>query len=154
MTTSHGLHPRTRIMARILGPYLIIVPVTAVVRASLMSEIVAGFTADPVWAWVTGAFVLLAGLAVIAVHPYWRGAAAIIVSVTGWLMTLKGVSLLAFSQTYLDAASNAIGVGVLWRTIELCVAVAGLYLTYTGWVHPGRSGAQKATDTTDLSRAT
>lgn len=153
MTASRESQARTRVLARVLGPYLVIVPVIAVTHASLMSEIVADFTASPVWAWVTGAFVLLTGLAVIAVHPYWRSAAAIIVSVTGWLMVLKGVSLLAFSQTYLEAASNAIGVGVLWRTIELCAAAVGLYLTYTGWAPTRQPGAPTVASTTDLPRA-
>ena len=140
-------------LARILGPYLVIVPLIAVTHASLMSQIVTDFTASPVWAWVTGAFVLLTGLAVIAVHPYWRGAAAIIVSITGWLMVVKGVALLAFSQTYLEAASNAIGVGALWRTIELCAAVVGLYLTYAGWAPTRQPGAPTATSAPDLPRA-
>lgn len=153
MTASRESQARTRVLARVLGPYLVIVPVIAVTHASLMSKILADFTATPVWAWVTGAFVLLTGLTVIGVHPYWRGAPAIIVSVTGWLMVLKGVSLLAFSQSYLEAASNAIGVGALWGTIELCAAAAGLYLTYAGWAPTRKPSAPTATSTTDLPRA-
>jgi hypothetical protein len=118
-----------------------------------MSEIVADFTASSVWAWVTGAFVLLTGLAVIAVHPYWRGAPAVVVSVTGWLMAVKGVFLLAFSQSYLEAAANAIGTGAAWRLVELFAAVVGLYLTYVGWAPPRHAQASTTSPTADLPRA-
>jgi hypothetical protein len=123
---------RTRTFARVLGPYFVIVPITAVARASLMRTLLSEFSANPVWPWVTGAFVLLSGLVVIALHQYWRSAAAIIVSVVGWLVALKGLFLLAFPHTYLSMANSAIGAGALWRTVEICVAVAGLYLTYYG----------------------
>jgi hypothetical protein len=118
-----------------------------------MAEIVSDFTASPVWAWVTGAFVLLTGLTVIAVHPYWRGAPAVIVSVTGWLMAVKGFFLLAFSQNYLEAASNAIGTGVVWRAIELFAAGIGLYLTYAGWAPSPQVQAPATGSGSDLPRA-
>jgi hypothetical protein len=153
MATSPALHSRTRILARILGPYLVIVPLIAVARAPLMTDIVADFTASPAWSWVTGAFVLLAGLAVIAVHPYWKGAAAVVVSVTGWLMVVKGFFLLAFSQSYLESAANAIGVGAVWRTIELIAAGVGLYLTYAGWAPTRHPTAPASGSTQDLPRA-
>ncbi len=137
-------------MARILGPYLVIVPLVAVARASLMPDIVADFTASPVWAWVTGAFVLLAGLAVIAVHPYWRGAAAILVSATGWLMAIKGFLLLAFAPSYLESTADLIGTGVAWKAVELLAAVIGLYLTYSGWASPRQVTAQATDSSTHL----
>lgn len=153
MVTSPALQPSTRILARILGPYLVVVPLLAVARGTLMTDIVANFTASPVWAWVTGAFVLLAGLAVVAVHPYWRGAPAVIVSVTGWLMVTKGLFLLALPQSYLEATASAIGVGIAWWAIESCAAFVGLYLAYAGWA-PSRQVQTPAPDsTTDLPRA-
>jgi hypothetical protein len=47
---------RTRTLARVLGPFLVIVGVTAVARASDMRGLVSQFTANPVLSWVTGAF--------------------------------------------------------------------------------------------------
>jgi hypothetical protein len=50
-----------------------------VARASQMRTLASEFGANAVWAFVTGAFILLSGLTVIALHQYWRGAAAITV---------------------------------------------------------------------------
>lgn len=73
-----------------------------------MRTLLTEFRANFVWPWVSGAFTLLIGLVVVALHQHWRGAPAIIVSAVGWLTTLKGFFLMAFPQTYLGFASNAI----------------------------------------------
>ena len=102
--------------ARVLGPYLVIVTVT-VARASDVRTLVSEFHANSVWPWVTGAFVLLSGRLVIALHQNWRGAAAIIVSLLGWSPTLKGFSLEVFPDAYISLANNAID-AVLWVALD------------------------------------
>ncbi len=140
--------------ARVIGPYLVIVTVTAILRASDMRTLLSEFGANSVWPWVTGAFVLLSGLVVVALHQSWRGATAIIVSLMGWLTTLKGLFLLAIPQTYISWADNALDAMAWWRAGFVVMALAGLYLTYVGW-SPTRSRptTQAAPSTPDLPRA-
>ena len=92
--------------ARVLGPFLVIVDVTAVVRASDMRGLLSDFVANPLWAWVAGAFILLGGLTIVGLHQCWRGAAVIIVSLVGWLVGAAGVFLLAFPQTFVSVANS------------------------------------------------
>lgn len=127
---------RTRMFARVMGPYLVIATVTAIARASHMRTLLSEFNANSVWPWVAGAFVLLSGLLVIAFHQKWRGAAAIIVSVLGWITALKGFFLMAFPQSYISAASNAVDAVAYWRAGFIAMALVGLYLTYIGWAPP------------------
>ena len=137
--------------ARVLGPYLVIITITAVARASEMRTLVSEFAANPVWAFVTGAFILLSGLIVIALHQCWRGAAAIIVSVLGWMTAVKGLALLAFPQTYVSTVNSAVD-AVWWRVGFVVIALVGLYLTYVGWAPaPRRPAPQAASSTPDLS---
>lgn len=133
MNASPESQARTRIFARALGLFLVIVDVTAVARASDMQALLAQFEANSLWTWVTGAFVLLFGLFVVATHQYWHGAAAITISLLGWLSTLRGLMLLAFPKAFVSLANSMIGAQGLW--VSLCVAFAfiGLYLTYVGW---------------------
>ena len=130
--------------ARVLGPYLVIVTLTTVVRASQMNALASQFGANPAWAYVTGAFILLSGLIVVALHPYWRGAAAIIVSVLGWMTVAKGVSLLALPQTYISAVNSAVEPSIWWRASFVVIALVGAYLSYVGWAPASSRTAPKA----------
>jgi hypothetical protein len=154
MSSSQASQHSTRMFARVLGPFLFISCVTAVVRTSDMPALVTDFGANPVWPWVTGAFILVGGLIIVALHQCWRGAAAIIVSVTGWLLALRGLFLLAFPTAFMSMANSVLEASALWRTVCVCFALVGLYLTYVGWT-PAQSRpiSQAASSTTELPRA-
>lgn len=148
MNVSQQSQTRTRMFSRVLGPFLVIVDVTAVARASDMQKLLSEFEANSLWTWVTGAFILVFGLIIVAAHQYWRGAAAIIVSVLGWLVTLRGLLLLAFPKAFVSVANTMIGAQALWVTLCIAAALVGLYLTYLGWSRaPGRPTPQEASTT-------
>jgi hypothetical protein len=106
------------------------------------------------WSWVTGAFVLTGGLIIVAPHQYWHGSPSIIVSLVGWLLALRGLLLLAFPSTFMSMTNSLLAAGALWRTVCICFAVLGLYLTYVGWrPPPDRPTPQAASSTRDLPRA-
>jgi hypothetical protein len=154
MSSSHQPQFRTRMFARVLGPFLVIACATAGARASEMSSLISAFAGNALWSWVTGAFVLVCGLVMIALHSYWRTPAAIIVSILGWLVVLRGVLLLAFPTAFISMANAVIGMGALWRVVCIGFAALGLYLTYVGWMPPsGRSASHAASATPDLPRA-
>ena len=155
MIASPQIQARTGLFARVLGPYLIVAALTMVARASYMRTMLAHFGSDSVWPWVSGAFVLPMGLVVIVLHPYWRGAAATIVSLLGWMTVAKGVALMAFPHAYLSMGNNAVGVAPWWQVGSVIVALLGLYLTVIGWI-PGASqpiAPSAASPPRDLRRA-
>jgi vacuolar-type H+-ATPase subunit I/STV1 len=134
---------RTRMFARVLGPFFTIVPITVAVRGSHMRTLFTEFQANSMWPWLFGTILLMSGLVVIAYHQYWRSPAAVIVSAVGWFLAIRGVLLLSVPQAY-DAAGNAIyssGATVLIRVLFVCLASAGLYLTYVGWKPESTSGS-------------
>jgi uncharacterized membrane protein len=92
------------------------------------------FKANPMWPWLFGAILLISGLMIIAFHQYWRSPAAIIVSVVGWFLAIRGVLLLTVPQAY-DSAGDAVysGATVLIWVVFTCLALSGAYLTYVGW---------------------
>ncbi len=135
MSTSEQSKARTRMFARVLGPFFTIVPTTVAVRGSYMQTLFTEFKANPMWPWLFGAILLIFGTVVIAFHQYWRSPAAVIVSVAGWFLAIRGVLLLTVPRAY-DAVGNDIyssgAIAVIW-VLFLCLASAGLYLTYVGW---------------------
>lgn len=141
-------------LARVMGPFVVIVTATAVARTSEMRALLSEFGANSMWPWVTGAFVLLSGLVVVALHPYWRGVAAVIVSVLGWLTALKGLFLMAFPRTYISIADSALDATIWWWTAFIVIGMIGLYLTYVGWASaPSRPTSQATRSAPDLPRA-
>ena len=142
----------TRRFARVLGPFFAIVSATVVVRAP--AELLAEFGATAIWPWVSGAFVLMGGIIVAALHPYWHGVAAVIVSLLGWLMVLRGVLLLGFPDTFISIANHTVGAENVWRIVFGGVTLVGLYLTYIGWIaRPKGSVARAPGSIPDLPRA-
>jgi hypothetical protein len=135
MSTSEQSQVRTRMFARALGPFFTIVPTTVAVRGSYMRTLFTEFQANPMWPWLFGAILLMFGMVIIAFHQYWRSPAAIIVSVVGWFLAIRGVLLLTVPRAY-DAAGNALyssgATAAIW-VVFICLASAGLYLTYVGW---------------------
>ena len=145
---------RTRMFARVLGPFFVIVAATTVARASDMRTLLSDFEANAAWPWVTGAFLLLASLVIIALHQDWRGAAAITVSVVGWVLALRALFLMAFPHAFMAAADAAIRVGALWVSVDIFIGLVGLYLTYVGWrPAPSQPVAQGETSTPNLPHA-
>jgi hypothetical protein len=136
MSPSDPSQIRTRMFARAFGPFFAIVPSIVAVRATTqMPVLLHEFASDPMWQWVLGAFLLMAGSVIIALHQYWRSAAAILVSLLGWFLAIRGVLVLAIPNVY-NSAGNALEQNAipLVRAIFAAVALVGLYLTYAGWI--------------------
>jgi uncharacterized membrane protein HdeD (DUF308 family) len=121
--------------ARVLGPYFLFVPAMVAARASYMKTLLSEFAANPMWPWLYGAILLIAGLVIIAFHQYWRGAAAILVSLLGWFLAIRGVLLMAVPQPVTSAGEALTGpvALALVRVFFVGLALVGLYLTYVGW---------------------
>lgn len=133
MSTTEQPELRTRMFARVLGPFLVITAATAVARAADMRTLLSDFEANSAWPWVTGCFLLLASLVIVALHQSWRGAAAITVSAVGWVFALRALVLMAFPHAFMGAADAAIRMTALWVGVTVFVGLVGLYLTYVGF---------------------
>ncbi len=152
MGSSQDTQTRTRVFARVIGPFYAIVAVIGAVHAPKTRTVLSDLG---VWPWATGAFLLMGGLFIIALHQHWGSVAAVIVSLLGWLMALRGFFALAFPSVFMSLANSVadsvLGPSALWRTFYICVAVIGLYLTYVGWAPvPSGPASQAASPTQDL----
>lgn len=135
METSMPFDPvvRTRMLARIVGPYLVIVAVALFARLDTLHLLFPAFMQDGPLVFVTGAFALMAGLVVVAFHHHWDTSAAIAISLIGFAAALKGAMLMiaptlgsAMTVVFVQSAP----VMLIAIVFEL---VAGLWLSYVGW---------------------
>lgn len=125
---------RTRAFARILGPWLAIAPGIIVLRAPEMGRLLSGFFENPVIVWFAGALLLFCGLLIIAFHQYWSSVAAVMISLFGWFLALRGLVLMAAPQLIERGAETSLAAMPVVRLGFGSLVVIGLYLTYVGWL--------------------
>jgi hypothetical protein len=134
MTITAESRARTRAFARVLGPWLAIAPGIIVVRMPDMGTLASDFFQNPLFAWFTGTLLLFGGLLIIAFHQYWSSVAAVMISLFGWFLALRGLVLMAAPQLYERAAAASMDAVALVRTFFGALVLIGLYLTYVGWL--------------------
>ncbi|ETR77331.1 membrane protein [Afipia sp. P52-10] len=124
----------TRAFARVIGPWLLIVPGVIVLRLPQMERLLAAFIASELFAWFAGALLLLCGLLIIALHQFWSSVSAVLISLFGWFLALRGLVLLVAPQWIERAATGLMGQLLLVRLIFIGLFLIGLWLTVDGWI--------------------
>jgi len=124
---------RTRTLARIIGPYLALMAVTLFTRQSALATWLPAFMQDAPLVLATGAFTLMAGLAVVSAHHHWTGPSAIVISLIGLAATLKGAMLMI-----VPSLGAAMTVAVMRTPLVILLSagvmlLTGLWLTFVGW---------------------
>ncbi len=125
---------RTRAFARVIGPYLVIVPGIIAARAPDMGVELSAFFENAALVWIMGALMVFGGLFVIANHQYWSSASSTLISLFGWFLALRGLALLIAPHLYEKAGIEAMKAISLVRIGFGLLVLAGLWLTYTGWI--------------------
>ena len=133
MPASRESLARTRAFARVIGPWLVIVPGIIVLCASDMGALASEFFKSELFVWFAGALLLFAGLLVIAFHQYWSSLAAVLISLFGWILALRGLVLMAAPKLYERAAAFMGAISLLRLIFGVLVAI-GIFLTYVGWL--------------------
>jgi hypothetical protein len=134
------MSPRTMFLSRLLGLYLILISLAMVTRRQATVESMTALMHNPPVLFVIAVIAVAAGLAMVLGHNVWSGGVLpVVVTLTGWLLLIKGALLLFLSP---EAASGVFLAGLHYEQFfYLYVAIAlflGLYLTYGGF----RSGAR------------
>jgi len=130
---------RTRAFARVIGPFVAIATVIIAIRLPDLTGLLDDLFANQVLPWMLGATMLLAGLIVIAFHQYWRGLTAVLISLFGWFVALRGLAMMAVPSAVESGAGDTLaspGVLAVARIFFLFMTAVGLWLTYAGWATP------------------
>jgi hypothetical protein len=142
MPATRESQARTRTFARVIGPWLVIVPGIIVLRASEMGAFASEFFENGLFVWFAGALLLFGGLLTIAFHQYWSILAAVIISLFGWILALRGLALMAAPNLY-ERAAMSMDTILLVRLVFGVLVAIGLYLTYVGWLAKPASPSAK-----------
>lgn len=128
---------RTHAFARVLGPFVAIATVIVAIRLPDLDDLGNDLFSNAALPWILGAAMLIMGLVVIACHQYWSGPTAVLISLFGWFVALRGLLMMAWPSLIQEGASNTVDNGSLLlgaRIFFLLLTAMGLWLTYVGWV--------------------
>ena len=128
------MSPLTRYLSRLLGVFVLVTAVSEWTQPGLLTVVAPAMVNQPALLWVSGMLTFTAGLAIVLGHTVWSDPAAAVVSLVGWIMTLKGAALVlvpAAGWTALLAAMHYPSHSGFYTIIP---AIAGAYLTYAGFV--------------------
>jgi hypothetical protein len=136
---------RTRSFARVIGPFVASATLIVAIRLPDLTGLVDDLFANAVLPWILGALMLASGLMVIAFHQYWYSVTAVLISLFGWFVALRGLTLMAFRSAIETGAGDTLsspGLLVAARIFFLLLTLMGLWLTYVGW------GSHRSDDST------
>jgi hypothetical protein len=130
---------RTRAFARVLGPFVAMATLIIAIRLPDLTGLLNGLFDNAILPWILGAAMLMMGLVVIAFHQYWYSLTAVLISLFGWFVALRGAAMMAFPSA-IDSGANATvnspTMLVVARIFFLLLTVMGIWLTYVGWRRP------------------
>lgn len=123
----------TQLMARIIGPFLVLFAIGVATRAPTLDLLIRGFLQDGPLVFVTGAFGLAIGCIMVAAHNRWNSPAAVVVSAVGWVTLLRSAMLLIAPTFVAMVATGVTGVPGLPFAIAIVGILIGVWLTIVGW---------------------
>ena len=121
-------------LARLLGLFTLIAALAMIVRQNSLAETVQALVDAPAVLFIFGLLVLAAGLAIVIAHNVWSGGVAtVIVTLYGWILTIRGVLLLTLPSDTIANVIQSLRFGEAPAAYAAIPLVLGLYLTYAGF---------------------
>ncbi|HEY1926730.1 MAG TPA: hypothetical protein VGG92_04630 [Caulobacteraceae bacterium] len=127
---------RTRTLARIVGPYLVVMGVMLFELRGALPTLLPAFMQDGPLVLASGAFTLMAGLAIICAHHHWTGASAVVISLIGVGASLKGATLMIAPGLGSDLTAAVVRTPSILIVAATVALLVGLWLSFVGWIRP------------------
>jgi len=126
---------RTIFLSRLIGLYLILISLAMIAHKQATMDSMNALVHNAPVLLVVGVIAVAAALAMVLGHNVWSGGVLpVVVTLTGWLMLIKGSMLLFMSP---EAVYGTLLAGIhfeqLFYLYMAMVLVLGIYLTYAGF---------------------
>ncbi len=95
--------PTTILLSRVLGVFMAVVGVAALVRRDALAELVAQFSRDRSFRTMVAAIELLAGLFLVSLHRAWDTAPAFVISLICWMAVVESSAYLLLPDRAVQA---------------------------------------------------
>ena len=124
-------------LAKVLGLYLVIVPLAVLVNRKHLPRLVEEFSTNVGLNILASIFALVLGLLLVVSHNVWTADWRVLVTILGWLTLAKGVVRLLFLERMQKL--SALSLKPWWAVVLVLFVLVGLYLSYVGFSTPMRT---------------
>jgi uncharacterized membrane protein HdeD (DUF308 family) len=123
----------TVLLSKVLGSFMIIFGIAALLRSRPFAEVIATFARDLTWRTLWSALELLAGLFLVTMHRKWDSAPAIVVSTIGWLAVLESTAYLVLPDRLVQSFLMPFAKPAVVAACGVLSLVLGIYLAAYGF---------------------
>lgn len=122
----------TLFLAKVVGVFYLVVGLGLLLNQKTYRHVVEQIHADTASRFIAGLVGLVVGLLVVLQHNVWELSAAGLVTIIGWIATLKSAFVIVFPQSF-EAASKRLAASKQFWIAPLIALLIGVYLIYTGF---------------------
>lgn len=123
----------SRILARIIGPLLIVLAVGVFLNMEFYRSLATEFSKSASLRYLGGFIALLLGLIMLQLHNKWEARWPVVITILGWITAIKGALLILFPGLIAGLWSPYAAAPVV-LTISLAISCAiGVFLTIKGY---------------------
>jgi hypothetical protein len=122
-----------RVLARIMGPVMIVSAAGLFLNLHTYQRMVDEFAKSPSLCYLGGFMALIMGLVILQFHHTWELRWPVIITVFGWLATVKGAALMLFPAQVLGMWHPFMGTPVPLIVAALVYLVVGVFLSMKGY---------------------
>jgi hypothetical protein len=128
------MSPLTVFLGKLIGLYCIIVALALMAHKQSTVESVKALIRNPPLLLFLEVIALIAGLAMVLGHNIWSGGAlAVVVTLIGWLVTMRGAVLLVLSEDVKLKLFEALRYEELFFVYMGVTLILGIYLTFAAF---------------------
>lgn len=135
---------RTRVLARIAGPYLLASALATLTRSDSLHLLLPAFSSNAPLVLAVGCFTLMAGLTMVALHHHFTSIPAIALTLIGIVVALRGAAMMIAPDWATRYAELIVAAPILATLGAILLLLIGGWLTFVGWF-AARVDARKET---------
>lgn len=117
-------------LARILGPFFLIVGIWMVVRNQDIMKVWTSVRNNPGLLYMGGILNLLIGFTVLSTYSEWSMSLPVLITLVGYLMVVRGLLVLFATNWVLSKVASFTSFGRAWAAIPLFFGIGISYLAF------------------------
>ena len=123
----------SQLLARVIGPYMLITAIALFVNRASFKKIIADFQNQPTLMTIIGGFTLILGLLMLQFHNVWTTDWRVLITLIGWITTLKGATSILFPKLLVKMAGAYTDNDALLNIQATIAMFFGILMSYMGY---------------------